>query len=85
MTSHVIAYRSTELLFGTHTFNFKCFFEDFNCLFMQIRSLSRLLLYAESTADQTDHFANAFVCENVAYGYDVVTTLSLQSTPFYLE
>ena len=25
MTSHVIAYRSTELLFGTHTFNFNCF------------------------------------------------------------
>ena len=26
-----------------------------------------------SLADQTDHFANAFVCENVAY--DIVTTL----------
>ena len=28
----------------------------------------------ESVANQTDHFANAFVRENVAYGYDVVTT-----------
>ena len=25
MTSHVIAYRSTELLFGTHKVNFNCF------------------------------------------------------------
>ena len=44
MTSHVIAYRSTDLLFGTHTFNFNCFFEDFNCVFTQIRCLSRLLI-----------------------------------------
>ena len=44
MTSHVIAYRSKELLFGTHTFNFNCFFDDFNCVFTQIRCLSRLLL-----------------------------------------
>ena len=29
----------------------------------------------ESVADQTDYFADAFVRENVAYGYDVVTTL----------
>ena len=43
MTSHVIAYRSTELLFGTHTLNFYCFFDDFNCVFTQIRCLSRLL------------------------------------------
>ena len=43
MTSHVIAYRSTELLFCTHTFNFNCFFDDFNCVFTQIRCLSRLL------------------------------------------
>ena len=33
------------------------------------------LLYAESVADQTDHFANVFVRKNVAYGYVVVTTL----------
>ena len=43
MTSHVIAYRSLELLFGTHTFRFNCFFEDFNCIFTQIRCLSRVL------------------------------------------
>ena len=43
MTSHVIAYRSLELLFGTHTFHFNCFFEDFNCVFMHIRCLSRVL------------------------------------------
>ena len=43
MTSHVIAYRKTELLFGTHTFNFNCFFDYFNCVFTQIRCLSRLL------------------------------------------
>ena len=30
-----------------------------------------MTLYAESAAHQTDHFANAFVCENVAYSYDV--------------
>ena len=44
MTSHVIAYRSLELLFGMHTFNFDCFFEAFNCVFTQIRCLSRVLL-----------------------------------------
>ena len=44
MTSHVIAYRSLELLFGTHTFHFNCFFEDFNCVFTQIRCLSRVLV-----------------------------------------
>ena len=43
MTSHVIAYRSSELLYGTHKFNFNCFFDDFNCVFTQIRCLSRLL------------------------------------------
>ena len=43
MTSHVIAYRSTELLYGTHTVNFNCFFGDFDCVFTQIRCLSRLL------------------------------------------
>ena len=42
MTSHVIVYQSTELLFGTHMFNFNCFFDDFNCIFTQIRCLSRL-------------------------------------------
>ena len=43
MTSHVIAYRSLELLFGTHTFHFNCFFDDFNCVLTQIRCLSRVL------------------------------------------
>ena len=43
MTSHVIAYRSLELLFGTHTFHFNCFYGDFNCVFTQIRCLSRVL------------------------------------------
>ena len=33
------------------------------------------MLYKESVADQTDHFANVFVCENIAFSYDVVTTL----------
>ena len=45
MTFHVIAYRLLELLFGTHTFHFNCFFEDFNCVFTQIRCLSRVLLH----------------------------------------
>ena len=43
MTSHVIAYRSLELLFGMHAFHLNCFFEDFNCVFTQIRCLSRVL------------------------------------------
>ena len=34
-----------------------------------------MTLYAESVAGQTDHFADVLVRENVAYGYDVVTTL----------
>ena len=47
MTSHVIAYRSTELLFGTQAFNSNCFFDDFNCIFTQIRCLSRLLVLVQ--------------------------------------
>ena len=31
--------------------------------------------YTESVAGQTDHFADAFVCKNIAYGYDVLTKL----------
>ena len=45
MTLHVIAYRSLELLFSTHTFHFNCFFEYFNCVFRQISCLSRVLFY----------------------------------------
>ena len=39
-------------------------------------------LFTESIADQTDHFADAFIRENIAYSYDVVMFKSLQSTPF---
>ena len=31
-----------------------------------------MTFYTESVADQTDHFADVFVHENVAYGYDAV-------------
>ena len=34
-----------------------------------------MTINTESAADQIDHFADAFVRENVAYSYDVVTTL----------
>ena len=34
-----------------------------------------MTLYTESIADQTDHFADAVVRENVAYGYDAVMGL----------
>ena len=34
-----------------------------------------MTLYTESVEDQTDHFADVFVRENVAHGYYVVTTL----------
>ena len=44
-----------------------------------------MTLYTESVADQTDHSANAFIRENVAYGYDVMTFESLQQMPFCLE
>ena len=46
MSSHVIAYRSKELLFGTHAFNFNCFLDDLNFISTQIRCLSVLLLRA---------------------------------------
>ena len=39
----------------------------------------------ERIADQTDHSADVFVRENVAYGYDVMTFESTQPTPFCLE
>ena len=51
MTSHVVAYRSFELLFGMHTFHFNCFFEDFNCVFTQIRCLSRVLINCKDRLD----------------------------------
>ena len=46
-----------------------------------------MTLYTESIADKTDHFADDFVRENVAYDYDVVMTIiitfeSVQPTPF---
>ena len=45
-----------------------------------------MALYTENIADQTDHFADVFVRENVAYGYDDVMTFeSTQPTPFCLE
>ena len=44
-----------------------------------------MTLYTESAADQTDHFANVFVRENVVHGYDVMTFESTQPTPFCLE
>ena len=34
-----------------------------------------MTLYTESVVDQTDHFANVFVRENIAYDCDVVKTL----------
>ena len=44
-----------------------------------------MTLYTESGADQTDHFADVFVRENDAHGYDVMTFESTQPTPFCLE
>ena len=44
-----------------------------------------MTLYTESVADQTDHFADVFVRENVAYGFGVMTFESLHPTPFYLK
>ena len=38
-------------------------------------ALSAMTLYTESAADQTDQFAGVLVREDVACGYDVVTTL----------
>ena len=34
-----------------------------------------MTLYTENIADQTDHFADAFVCKNAEYGYDVEAML----------
>ena len=48
-------------------------------------AFNRPALYTESVANQTDHFADVFARENVAYFYDVVTFESLQPTPFCLE
>ena len=44
-----------------------------------------MTLYTESTADQTDHFADVFVRKNVEYGYHFVTFVRTQPTPFCLE
>ena len=42
--THVIEYCLKELLLGMHAFNFKCFLDDFNSVFTQIRCLSVLLI-----------------------------------------
>ena len=55
MTSHVIAYRLLELLFGTHTFYFNCFFEEFNCVLTQIRCLSRVLFFIRCNISPTEN------------------------------
>ena len=34
-----------------------------------------MTLYTENIADLADHFADVFVRKNIAYGYDVETTL----------
>ena len=44
-----------------------------------------MTLYTERNADKTDHFADVFVRENVAYGYEVMTFERTQPTPFCLE
>ena len=44
-----------------------------------------MTLNTERTADQTDHFADDFIPENVAYGYDVKTFESTQPTPFWCK
>ena len=45
-----------------------------------------MTLYAESAADQTDRFVDAFVREKWCICYDVVMIFkSLQSMPFCLE
>ena len=43
--------------------------------------------YTESIEDQTDHFAEDFVHETIAYSYgdDVMMFENLQLTPFCLE
>ena len=61
MTSHVIAYRSKELLFGMHASNFNCFLDDFNCISTQICCLSDICT-AES---RMAVFSSLFISKNV--------------------
>ena len=48
MACHCIPLK--KLLFGAHAFNFNCFLDDFNCIFMQMRCLSVLLTAFVDTA-----------------------------------
>ena len=41
--------------------------------------MSPMTVYAESAADQTDHFVDAFVCKNVAHGPDVVQLCDIRN------
>ena len=53
---------------------------------LKILQMSPALLYTESVADQTGHFADVFVRETVAYSCDDVMAFeSTQPTPFCLE
>ena len=79
MTSHVIAYRSLELLFGTHTFHFNCFLEDFNCVFTQIRCLSRVL---ESALFAKKKFWIFKTCYHLIYLWTISSLLYPPQTLF---
>ena len=46
-----------------------------NTCIMHYTCIICMTLYTKSVADQTDNFADVFVRENVAYGFDVLTTL----------
>ena len=56
-----------EWLLGTHTFHFNCFFEDFNCVFMQIRCLSRVLTHNSLSPSVSSMLANDVRMFNCIY------------------
>ena len=83
MTSHVIAYRSLELLFGTHAFNFNCFIEDLNCVFTQIRCLSRVLPVIVDLPYTP--MTNSTGCQIVHLDHQNAKVLSSKFNPFELS
>ena len=84
MISHVIAYRSAELLFGMHAFNFNCFFYDFNCVFKQIRCICTAQLPRKATSQSTlEAFQIQLAALTLLPATDVFNLLTLTDL-FYL-
>ena len=74
---NILAYISIRIAVLTHCQNKEnpCSNQEIHVKILEMSSELFAWGYTESIEDQTDHFAEVFVCENVVYSYDIVTAL----------